>query len=349
MGRTYHLGKWEVWSGSCYASGLCPQPTALHPGAIRWAAGTSLVCYPMLIRTPRRSVTVWQAGMERKGLQVNTKKTKFMVFGVGHDVLKKLGKYYRAICYSGVVSGSQWKLWVHNGCSGTTKWLVAHPNYACLRCNDKVRPINDRTLTEVDVDGTTLDVNATFCYGDMLWFGGGCDSAIAARCCMAWGKFRKLLPVQTTRHLLPKIHGMVFRPAFAPPCSTVAKHGDQTPLTCSRSVEMTSPWSVRFVAPKTETKHHQLHYYRNLIGIKGITAVLCTRRFRWYGYVERTTPSIKSVTDFPIPGARKRGRPSQARCKCVKIVVKNCGLAGVDPQDREARGAVRRCLALPTP
>ena len=71
-------------------------------------------------------------------------------------------------------------------------------------------------MTQVDVEGSKLDVGATFCYlGDMLCSGGGCDSAIAARCCMSWGKFRKLLFVFTFRHLLlrhlcPKVRGKVY-------------------------------------------------------------------------------------------------------------------------------------------
>ena len=49
----------------------------------------------------------------------------------------------------------------------------------------------------IDVDGTTLNVVSTFCYfGDMLSAGGGCDSAIAARCCSAWCRFRKLFPIR---------------------------------------------------------------------------------------------------------------------------------------------------------
>ena len=70
-------------------------------------------------------------------------------------------------------------------------------------------PINGPTVTEVDVDRTMLDVEATFCYlGDMLCSDGGYDSAIAAKCCVARGKFRKLLPVLTSRHLSPRIHGV---------------------------------------------------------------------------------------------------------------------------------------------
>ena len=52
-------------------------------------------------------------------------------------------------------------------------------------------------MAQADIVGTKLDVEATFCYiCDMLCSGGGCGSAIAARCCVALGKYKKLLPVQ---------------------------------------------------------------------------------------------------------------------------------------------------------
>ena len=44
----------------------------------------------------------------------------------------------------------------------------------CLRCKGEFRPIDGRTVTEVDVDVTMLDVEITFCcLGDILWSGGG--------------------------------------------------------------------------------------------------------------------------------------------------------------------------------
>ena len=83
-----------------------------------------------------------------------------------------------------------------------TKLKVEDSNYICPRSEEESWPIDSRTITEVDVDGTMLDVEATFCYlGAMLCSGGGCDSAIAARCSVAWGKVRKFLPVLITRHL----------------------------------------------------------------------------------------------------------------------------------------------------
>ena len=94
--------------------------------------------------------------------------------GVGHDVLKKSDKYPCAVVCSGVgnnsIHCSQCMLLVHKRFIGIT--LVAKPNYVCRRCNGKARPIDNRTVTWVDVNGTKFDVEATFCYlGDMLWSG----------------------------------------------------------------------------------------------------------------------------------------------------------------------------------
>ena len=51
----------------------------------------------------------------------------------------------------------------------------------------------------------------------VLW----CESVIAVRCCMAWGKFRKLLHVLTTRHLPPKIRDNVYE-------TSIMLHGSET-------------------------------------------------------------------------------------------------------------------------
>ena len=89
---------------------------------------------------------------------------------------------------------SQCKLWVHKKCSGLTGRLVADPEFICQRCRGVACPIDGRPVTHVDVDGT-------LCYlGDMFSAGGGCDHTIAARCCAAWGKFRKLLPILISKH-----------------------------------------------------------------------------------------------------------------------------------------------------
>ena len=106
---------------------------------------------------------------------------------------------------------SQCKLWVHKKCSGLTGRLVADPEFVCQRCRGVACPIDGRPVTHVDVDSTQLDVEATFCYlGDMFSAGGGCDHAIDARCCAAWGKFGKLLPILTSKHISFKTRSKVF-------------------------------------------------------------------------------------------------------------------------------------------
>ena len=59
---------------------------------------------------------------------------------------------------------------------------------------------------------------------------------------------------------------------------------------------------------------------------------------------------FKSVTNFPLPGTRKKGRPWKTWSECVKTDVDRCGLVGIDPLDRDAwKAGVWHSLVLPTP
>ena len=157
----------------------------------------------------------WKAGLQERGLNVNMAKTKFMVSGVGLDKLKDSGKYPCSVCRQGVGANSifctRCKHWVHSKCSGVSGRLRADPEFVCPRCSGLARPIDGRPVTEVVIDDRTLDVVDEFCYlGDMLSSGGGCTSAIINRCKVAWGKFRKLLPILTSRNLPFLVRGRVY-------------------------------------------------------------------------------------------------------------------------------------------
>ena len=109
-------------------------------------------------------------------------------------------------------------------CSDIKGRLNVTPDYVCPRCLDQARPIDGRPITQVEVDGTLLDLEASFCYlGDMLSAVGGCAIAIAIRCSTTWGKFRKLLPILTSRHVSPLTRGKVFSACI---CS-VLLHGSE--------------------------------------------------------------------------------------------------------------------------
>ena len=59
---------------------------------------------------------------------------------------------------------------------------------------------------------------------------------------------------------------------------------------------------------------------------------------------------IKSITKFPPPSTRKKGRPPKTWSECVKTDVNKCGLAVIDPLDRDAgRAVVGHSLVLPGP
>jgi len=76
-----------------------------------------------------------------------------------------------------------------------------------------------------------------------------------------------------------------------------------------------------------------------------ITAVLRTRRLRWYGHVQRATSCINSITQLGLPGTRDRGRPRKTWSACVRNDMTICNLDGVNPLDRNSwRTSVRRCL-----
>ena len=296
----------------------------------------------------------WKTGMEGKGLRVNMKKTKFLISGVGLDVLKNSGKFPCAVCRRGVgvnsIECSQCRLWVHKKCSSITGPLPADPAYVCPRCRGVARPIDGRPVTKVDVDGTMLDVGASFCYlGDMLCAGGGCDSAIAARCCVAWGKFRKLLPILTTRHLSPKVRGKVYTACVR----SAMLHGSETWAPNASDLQRlrrNDRSMIRWICGTKDQDETPSATLLQKLGIDDITAVLRSRRLRWSGHVQRATSCINSVTDLVIPGIRGRGRPRKTWLECVRKDVSECGLSGIDPQDRVAwRAGVRRCLVLPTP
>ena len=175
-------------------------------------------------------------------------------------------------------------------CSGITKHLVADSNEACRRCKSKTGPIDGRTVIEVDVDGTMLDVEATFCYlGNMLRSNGGCDSAMAARCCVAWRKLRKFLLVLTTRHLGHRICGKMYEACICSAMLHGSDRGDQITLNCSGSITMTVPWSTASVESKTDEAPSASLLLK--LG-DNIMLVRPCGWLRWYDLVQQATSCI---------------------------------------------------------
>lgn len=298
----------------------------------------------------------WKAGMEKKGLRVNMSKTKFLISGPGCNVLKDSGAFPCAVCRSGVgvnsIQCSQCKFWVHKKCSGITSRIspALSSNFICQRCLGSARPIDGRPVTQMDVDGTPLDVEASFCYlGDTLCAGGGCERAIATRCCVAWGKFRKLLPILTSKHVSLKTRGKVFSACVR----SAMLHGSESWAPNAHDLQRlrrNDRAMVRWICaarPTDEISSEELH---KQLGVIEIDSLLRSRRLRWYGHVQRATSSINSTFSMTIPGSRGRGRPKKTWFECIRTDQSACGLSSANPLDRAAwRAGVRRSQVSPTP
>ena len=97
-------------------------------------------------------------GMKRNGLKFNLKKIKLMVTGPKLDIFRDSGAFSCAVCWScfGVhsIECSNCKQWIYKECSGVRERLVEDPYYVCPRCCDRARPIDNRPVIPVDVNGS---------------------------------------------------------------------------------------------------------------------------------------------------------------------------------------------------
>src|SRR6056300_1728659 len=298
---------------------------------------------------------VWKEGMERKGLRVNLNKTKFLISGPGLDVLQDSGACPCGVCRRGVGANSilcpRCNCWVHQRCSDITgRCLSSVDDFTCRRCLGTARPIDGRPVTNVEVDGTLLDVCDTFCYlGDTLGAGGGCQRAITTRCCVAWGKFRKLLPILTSKHVSLKTRGRVFSACVR----SAMLHGSEcwapnaSDLQRLRRNERSMLRWMYGTKPHDDIPSSVLH---EQLGLLDIVVVLRARRLRWYGHVERASTSINDTFNFAVSGKRGRGRPRKSWFECVRNDLRECNMSSTNSLDRVAwRAGIRQSQVSPTP
>ena len=292
----------------------------------------------------------WKEAMEKKGLRVNARKTKIMIYGMGLDLLQSSGEFPCAVCRTGVGSNSIFcngcKHWVHKKCSGL-KRLKKDPDYRCTRCQGIARPLDGRPQKEVQVGPDKLEVVASFCYlGDMLSAAGGCELSTTTRVKTAWKKFKDLLPVLSSRHLSFKTRGHVYSSCVR----SAMLHASETwPLTKPNLQRLqrndrTMIRQICNVRPQdiVTTRSNELLVR---LGIEDLDLILKGRRLRWYGHVERSSGAIKTAFDIQVDGKRGPGRPKMNWKQLTERDCREWKLSAINPHDRRTwRSGVRSAI-----
>ena len=162
---------------------------------------------------------------------------------------------------------------------------MADPNYICPRCNGEYLPIVSRLMTQVDVGSTKLDVEATSYYlGDMLCSnGGGCGSAIAIRYCV-YG-----LRKNSGNYCLSSPPGTSLLRCMACVHSSILHDRKMWGLNNSdlELLHRNDCAMIHWICGSKDQDETPSVSLLQKLGIKGISAVLCSGWLRWYGHAQR--------------------------------------------------------------
>ena len=140
----------------------------------------------------------------------------------------------------------------------------------------------------------------------MLWAVRGCALAMATRCSTAWGKFRKLLPILTSKHVSPLTCGKVFR-ACVP---SALLHGSETWAPTAPDLQRLCRNDTAMIRWICGVKAHDKAPMETLytkLAIQEVNVALRTKRLRWYAHVARASSWTNSITSIAIPGPRGMG------------------------------------------
>ena len=280
----------------------------------------------------------WKDHFASKGLKVNMPKTKIMACGRNLNTLKDSGKFPCGVCCKGVGSNSiyynGYKHWTHKKCSMVKNRLHPDPDFRCQRCLGTAPPIEKRVVNSVLVSNEPVVVFDNFCYlGDIVTPGGGCAEATVNRSRIAWGKFRELLPLLTSRALSLSTRGKVFvtyvRSAmlYGSECWAM-KVEDLNRL--QRNERSMLRWILNFRL-KDRISSDELYLK---LQIPTLQSTLILRRLRWYGHTVRSQQWIKNIKDFQVVGKLKPGRPIKRWNDVVNESIQQWNLQDADPHDR---------------
>jgi hypothetical protein len=287
-------------------------------------------------------VRKWKEGLEMKGLKVNVGKTKIMRCGVGTVQVEESGKWPCGVCGKGVGNSilcTRCGKWIHKRCSKVQGKFRSNDNFQCSKCSEPQGmkdTKNDKSSLVLD-DGVEFGLVDRFCYlGDMISAGGGAELASRTRVRCAWGKFRELSPILTSRGASLKIKGKIYKACV----QRVMVYASETwPMRVEdrQRLERTEMMMVRWMCGVTLKNRIKSEELRNRLGIESVSEIVRRGRLRWFGHVERKPEVdwVKRCGRMEIVGKVKAGRTKKTWLQCVNGDMKELGLGVEEAQDRE--------------
>ena len=107
---------------------------------------------------------------------------------------------------------------------------------------------------------------------------GGAEDAVRARVRCAWGKFKELSPILTSRGVSLKLKGKIFKTCV----QTVMIYASETWGVKVEDISM-----VRWMCGVTLKDRKNTEELQSRLGVEGIAVVIRRGRLRWFGHIER--------------------------------------------------------------
>ena len=207
--------------------------------------------------------------------------------------------------------------------------------FKCSRCVEGTG--REETMKEMEVEHVgKLECVSKFCYlGDMIGSGGGAEEASRARVRCAWGKFRELAPILTSRGASLKVKGKVYSACV----QCVMTYGSETwPMRVEdmRRLERAEKMMIRWMCGLTLRNGKPSEEIRNTLGIVSVSDLVRQGRLRWFGHVERKDADnwVSACRNMAVSGERGRGRGRKTWKECVADDMRQLRLRQEDAQDR---------------
>ena len=281
----------------------------------------------------------WKEEMEAKGLRVNMGKTKVMCCRIRHEQAENSGKWPCGVCRKGVGVNSikcvVCERWVHKKCSGV-KGSLKEVEFRCSKCEGKGRGSSEVKKEVLLGPNGALECVDRFCYlGDMIGSGGGAEEASRARVRCAWGKFRELSPILTSRGASLKVKGIVYRACV----QCVMTYGSETwamKVDDMQRLERTEKMMIRWMCGVTLRNRVASEELRERLGIASVSDMVRRGRLRWFGHVERKGAEdwVSACRSLVVEGDRGWGRGRKTWKECVRDDMKRMNLTVADAQNR---------------